>query len=113
METGALRLTPGGAGHDHRHDGTAPMVWLDGLDIPLVRALHAVFFQPYTADQQQASRPDAESLHRFGAAGLQPVGAPPDGRTSALAVYKWSRTLAALEGLAATGPHDAYNDVAF
>jgi gentisate 1,2-dioxygenase len=113
METGDLLLTPGWAWHDHRHDGTAPMVWLDGLDIPLARALHAVFFEPYGADQQPASRPDAESLYQYGAAGLRPVGAPPGSRASPLAVYKWDRTLAALEGMAATGPHDPYDDVAF
>jgi gentisate 1,2-dioxygenase len=89
------------------------MVWLDGLDIPLARALHAVFFQPYPADQQQSSRPDDESLYQYGAAGLRPVGAPHGGRASALAVYKWDRTVAALKGLAATGPYDPYDDVAF
>ncbi|HZS01709.1 MAG TPA: cupin domain-containing protein [Chloroflexota bacterium] len=113
MERGDLLLTPGWAWHDHRHDGTAPMVWLDGLDIPLVRALHAVFFQPYSADQQVPTRPEAESLAHFGAAGLRPVGVRDDGQPSALAVYKWPRTLAALEALAATGPYDPHDDVAF
>ena len=113
METGDLLLTPGWAWHDHRHDGSGPMVWLDGLDIPLARALHAVFFQPYTADQQVSSRPEAESLAQFGAAGLRPVGVSHAGRPSALAVYKWDRTLAALQALAAAGPYDPCDDVAF
>jgi gentisate 1,2-dioxygenase len=113
MEKGDLLLTPGWTWHDHRHDGTAPMVWLDGLDIPLARALHGVFFQPFPADQQAPSCPENESLHQYGAAGLRPAGAASAGPYSALAVYKWSRTLAALEGLAATGPYDPYDDVAF
>ena len=72
-----------------------------------------MFFQPYTADQQVSLRPENESLAQFGTAGLRPIGVPHGGPPSALAVYKWDRTLAALEALAATGPHDPYDDVAF
>ena len=41
MEPGDLILTPAMHWHDHGHEGTEPVVWLDGLDIPLVRAFEA------------------------------------------------------------------------
>jgi gentisate 1,2-dioxygenase len=43
MAPGDLILTPNWAWHAHGHDGDTPMLWLDGLDLPLVHALHSVF----------------------------------------------------------------------
>src|SRR5574341_1095968 len=39
MEPGDLIITPPMRWPDHGHEGGEPVVWLDGLDIPLVRAL--------------------------------------------------------------------------
>jgi gentisate 1,2-dioxygenase len=36
MERGDLILTPTGLWHEHGHDGNAPVIWLDVLDLPLV-----------------------------------------------------------------------------
>jgi gentisate 1,2-dioxygenase len=36
MSRGDLILTPTGLWHEHGHDGTEPVVWLDVLDLPLV-----------------------------------------------------------------------------
>lgn len=36
MSRGDLILTPTGLWHEHGHDGNAPVVWLDVLDLPLV-----------------------------------------------------------------------------
>lgn len=43
MEEGGLVLTPGGEWHDHGHDGDAPVVWLDALDLPLFVYLEASY----------------------------------------------------------------------
>src|SRR4030095_10726687 len=43
MEPGDLIITPPMRWHDHGHEGTEPVVWLDGLDIPLVRSLEAAW----------------------------------------------------------------------
>jgi gentisate 1,2-dioxygenase len=43
MEAGDVVLTPNWAWHEHGHDGAGPMIWLDGLDLPLVHTLHLVF----------------------------------------------------------------------
>ena len=36
MEKGDLILTPSGLWHEHGHDGTGPVIWLDALDLPIV-----------------------------------------------------------------------------
>lgn len=36
MNRGDLILTPSGLWHEHSHDGQAPVVWLDVLDLPLI-----------------------------------------------------------------------------
>ena len=41
MERGDFIITPPMRWHDHGHEGAEPVVWLDGLDIPLVRAFDA------------------------------------------------------------------------
>jgi gentisate 1,2-dioxygenase len=53
MNEGDLVLTPSWTFHDHQHHGDAPMVWLDVLDISLVRSLEAVFFEPFPEARQE------------------------------------------------------------
>jgi len=53
MFPGDLVLTPNWSWHDHANDTDAPMIWLDGLDTPLVRLLEAGFFEEYPHDRQQ------------------------------------------------------------
>ncbi len=65
-ERGRLVLTPSWTFHDHEHHGMAPMVWLDVLDISLVRSLEAVFFEPYPRARQAATAaagPDAPLVY--------------------------------------------------
>lgn len=76
MHEGDLVLTPGGTWHDHEHHGDEPMVWLDVLDIPLMNALHASFFEPGQSRQQAASPVPDPSFQRFGAGLMRPPGAP-------------------------------------
>jgi gentisate 1,2-dioxygenase len=53
MFPGDLVLTPNWSWHDHANDTDAPMIWLDGLDTPLVRLLEAGFFEGYPHDRQE------------------------------------------------------------
>jgi gentisate 1,2-dioxygenase len=57
MYPGDLLLTPNWCWHDHANDTDAPMIWLDGLDTPLVRMLEASFFEEYPEDRQEISAP--------------------------------------------------------
>jgi gentisate 1,2-dioxygenase len=52
MFPGDLILTPNWSWHDHANDTGAPMMWLDGLDTPLVRMLEAGFYEEYPGERQ-------------------------------------------------------------
>ena len=45
MEVGDFVITPNWSWHEHGNDGDAPMIWLDGLDLSIVHAMHAVFVE--------------------------------------------------------------------
>lgn len=47
MERGDVILTPSWHWHDHGSEGDGPMVWLDGLDLPVFRFLPLNFAQNY------------------------------------------------------------------
>src|SRR5690242_2270120 len=57
MSPGDLVLTPNWSWHDHANDTDAPMIWLDGLDTPLVRMLEAGFYEEYHRDRQDIAAP--------------------------------------------------------
>jgi gentisate 1,2-dioxygenase len=98
MSPGDLVLTPSWAWHEHHNPGDSPMIWFDGLDLPLVQLLDAIFFEP-GPDQMtnRAVDPVSRSEHLFGqAAGVLPEPALPAGRHSPLLAYRWAGTDAAL-----------------
>ena len=67
MRYGDFIITPSWTFHDHGNDGADPVVWLDGLDIPLVRFLDAGFAEKSSIKSQADARPEGDSLHRYGA----------------------------------------------
>ncbi len=96
MRRGDLLLTAGWAWHEHHNTADAPMVWLDGLDIPLVAGLDAGFFEFGPDEVTDRSTPEASRSERLWAhPGLRPIGAPA-GRSSPLGAYRWAHTDAAL-----------------
>src|SRR5258707_109088 len=72
MHEGDFIITPSWTWHDHGNESDGPMVWLDGLDIPIVALLDAGFAQPGNAEQQMATKPTGDSLARYGS-GLLPA----------------------------------------
>lgn len=96
MRPGDFVITPSWAWHDHGNDSTAPMVWLDGLDIPIVAAFDAQFAEPHSADRQSIGRPVGDALARYGS-GLLPVGYEKRALTSPVFNYPYVRTRDALE----------------
>lgn len=108
MGRGDLVLTPSWVYHEHHNPSSEPMMWLDVLDLPMVAALDAVFFEggpPKEADESVAPRSASE--RRFGqGAGLVPTGvsaALHDRPHSPLMVYRWAETDAALNSLLELG----------
>jgi gentisate 1,2-dioxygenase len=111
MTAGDFVLTPSWAWHDHTHRGDEPMVWIDVLDISLVRSLHTTFFENYDRDVQDvAAVPD--SSFRTRGAGLLRAGRRtlPSGPFNPLLAYPAARAAQALE-LAKGLPADPRDDV--
>lgn len=110
MRRGDFIITPAWTWHDHGNPGSNPIIWLDGLDIPIVRWLEASFSEHSTIESQTELRAEGESLARYGH-NLVPVDyRPAPVEASRLFVYPYGETLAALEGLAGTqaDPHLGY-----
>ena len=51
MQQGDVILTPQWQWHDHGHEGKGPMIWLDGLDLPLYHHFPTHFAEPYQKSQ--------------------------------------------------------------
>ncbi len=107
MSPGDLILTPSWSWHDHGNSTASPMVWLDGLDIPLLRFLDAGFVEPANADRQALTRPADDSNARFGA-NMAPVDwRPIPGRVNSPNFsYPYSRSREVLATLARNGDPD-------
>jgi gentisate 1,2-dioxygenase len=108
MRPGDFIITPSWQWHDHGNDTAEPIIWLDGLDIPLVQALDASFAEQLGAVEQPVTRPVGDSLARFGA-NLLPVDHQPRSLTSPVFSYPYERTREALETLRRNGPPDEYH----
>ena len=67
MHPGDLVLTPSWTYHDHGNPGESPVIWLDGLDVPIVNMLGTSFAESYPGEFQPVRRPegDAEILFNF------------------------------------------------
>jgi gentisate 1,2-dioxygenase len=110
MQPGDFVITPAWTFHDHGHVGTEPMVWLDGLDIPIVAAFNATFREEYKEATSPVTRPVGDALARYGS-GLMPIGYRASSLNSPVFNYPYARTREVLHSLTkASGPdpHFAY-----
>lgn len=107
MSRGDLVLTPNWSWHDHGCESDQPTIWMDGLDLPLVGDLDAVFFEFYPTTQQPIVQVNA-SERRFSGPHLKPTWEKPEGVSSPLLNYKWEPTYQALKkiGEEANSPFD-------
>jgi gentisate 1,2-dioxygenase len=124
MQPGDFIITPSMAWHDHGyeasgdqksvahgHEAQNPMVWLDGLDIPMLRFFDAGFAENDTSKSQQVKALEGTSLARYGH-NMAPVrGASPYGKTSPIFSYPYSRTREALHQLERSAPVDAWDGI--
>lgn len=98
MHPGDFVITPTNVFHDHGAEGDDPVMWLDGLDVPVVQLLNAGFSADDPQTRQALSHTTGDASARF-ASGLRPVNDEPSGPVSPLFHYPYTRTLAALEQL--------------
>lgn len=52
MRRGDVVLTPSMTWHDHGNEGREPVIWIDGLDSPVVRYLENLLMEPYPEERQ-------------------------------------------------------------
>ena len=88
MKPGDLVITPSMTWHDHGNEGTEPVIWMDGLDSPVVRYLEILAYEPHTAERQQVR----------------------SGQATPHIHYHWDAALAELQRRAG-GPGDPCDDV--
>jgi len=99
MAPGDLILTPSWSWHDHGNETKDRVVWMDGLDIPLIASLEAMFFQFYTERQVLTERPANASQSMYGKAQLNPTWIKEKSKSSPLLLYSWDQTWEALNAL--------------
>lgn len=61
MQKGDVILTPTWNYHDHGKDGSGPMIWLDGLDLPNFRHFPVHFVEHFDQPRYPAENVDTSS----------------------------------------------------
>ena len=101
MSRGDLILTPTGLWHEHGHDGNAPVVWLDVLDLPLVYYMEA----SYHVDGERQSVKPGRGDRTYARGGVVPTAVFQRNSSSyPMLRYPWVDARTALETLAADQP---------
>ena len=101
MSRGDLILTPTGLWHQHGHDGTDPVIWLDVLDLPLVYYMEASYH--VNGDRQTISPGRGDKQYARG--GLVPSHVfERSHKAYPMLRYAWTDAKAALQTLAADLP---------
>jgi gentisate 1,2-dioxygenase len=112
MSPGDFIITPSWTWHDHGNVGmqgvSEPVVWLDGLDIPMVRFFDAGFAENGEAASQSVGAPEGQSFARFGH-NMAPVRHGHQSATSPIFSYPYARSREALATLAKGSAPDAWH----
>ena len=86
MHPGDLIVTPSWTYHDHGNPGDSPVIWLDGLDVPIVNMLGTSFAESYPGEFQPVVQQDGDAEAPFN--------------------YSYARSREELDRLYRTGPLD-------
>jgi gentisate 1,2-dioxygenase len=111
MNEGDLVLTPNWTWHDHHNESDGVVVWMDGLDIPLVQYLNAFFFELYPEREAPDLVPAGLSRTLYGHGSLKPTWPQEAPAYSPLMLYSWDQTWQALSSLR-DQPGDPYEGIA-
>ena len=107
MEEGDLILTPQLSWHDHTNDSGKPIIWLDGLDIPLVQSLQQLLFEPHPEFAQPIEKTSDEvALFESNARSARAPAAE-------FFHYKWSDTYSRLNALVDAAIPDRFDGYLF
>ncbi|HEX5864822.1 MAG TPA: gentisate 1,2-dioxygenase [Casimicrobiaceae bacterium] len=106
MHPGDFIITPSWTFHDHGNPGEAPVIWLDGLDIPMVAFFDAGFAERHPQKLQPVTRSEGDALARFGA-NMLPLEYVSSSGSTPIFTYPYARCREALERLRDCGPPHA------
>lgn len=99
MERGDLILTPSGLWHEHGHEGSGPVIWLDALDLPLIHGIDASYC--IEGRSQAVAKPIDFGPARFRNAGVLPYALLDGARAPyPLLRFRWREVREALGELA-------------
>jgi gentisate 1,2-dioxygenase len=103
MHPGDFILTPSWTFHDHGNPGNEPVVWMDGLDVPMVHFFDSMFAERIPGPPPSPTRNEGDAAARYGT-NLLPLDYKPDRLTGPMFNYPYSRSREALEELYRNGP---------
>lgn len=106
MHPGDFIITPSWTFHDHGNPGEVPVIWLDGLDIPMVAFFDAGFAERHPQELQPVTRSEGDALARFGA-NMLPLEYVSSSGSTPIFTYPYARCREALEQLRDCGPPHA------
>jgi len=70
MHPGDVVLTPSWSWHDHRNEGESDVIWLDGLDAPIVWYMGGIFYKNYSevynVDRQPILQTQDDVIYTYG-----------------------------------------------
>lgn len=111
MARGDFVLTPAWTWHEHGNEGSDPVVWLDGLDVPIVNLFDTSFAEGHEEEgESPAARPERDSEVRYGGTMLA-EGSPAGSLSSPLLNYRYERARETLVALVRNGPIDPWHAV--
>jgi gentisate 1,2-dioxygenase len=99
MREGDFVLTPNWQWHDHGNETGEMVVWMDGLDVPLTKALNCIFFEMHQQLKAEHAKPVNGSKALYGHANLTPTWVKERPRFSPLMIYSFDQTMEALHAL--------------
>ena len=112
MFPGDFIITPAWTWHDHGNEGVAgqaaePVIWLDGLDVPLVRFFDAGFAENGEERSHPVTRREGTSFARYGH-NMVPVRHVHRSASSPIFSYPYARSREALAALQKLEAPDAW-----
>jgi gentisate 1,2-dioxygenase len=105
MRPGDFIVTPSWAWHDHRNESDAPTIWLDVLDVPLIRFLGAGFSEHYPEPEYPTRVPSGDGHLGYGRK-LVPAGSERGAGAAPVFAYPFDYAYEALERLRANSDWD-------
>lgn len=108
MELGDLVVTPPWAWHDHRNQTDAPTIWLDLLDIPIVKFFDTSFIEHGAAAEQLVTKERDHARIQYGSALLPDGFVPNHDSATPLTSYSFTTALSVLRSRENDGDVDPW-----